>query len=258
MNDIEKYYNKFNEDKRLLSRHGKVEFFTTMEYIKNYLHKGAKIIDIGAGTGKYSIELYNMGYDVTAVELVKKNLSVLKQNCPSIPAMQANALNLKKIKDNTYDITLLLGPMYHLFTKEDKLRALTEAKRVTKPNGVIFVAYILADYAIIRHAIMDGNLDKSLSQNKIDDNYNIISSEKDLYSYVRLPEIDQYNLGAGLYRKIIFSPDGPTDYIRPYVNKLSESDFEYYKRYVLHNSANSLLLGASSHVVDILIKPDNQ
>ncbi len=79
MNEIEKYYNKFNEDKRLDSRHGQVEFFVTMEHIKKFLKNGAKIADIGAGTGKYSLALFDMGYDVTAVELVKKNLSVLKK-----------------------------------------------------------------------------------------------------------------------------------------------------------------------------------
>ena len=68
------YYNKFNEDKRLTRRHGIVEFTTAMKYIEKYLSKfeNPKIIDIGAGTGKYSIKLANKGYDVTAVELVKK------------------------------------------------------------------------------------------------------------------------------------------------------------------------------------------
>lgn len=253
MNEIEKYYNKFNEDKRLCSRHGQVEFFTTMHHIKKSLVPNAKIIDIGAGTGKYSIALYNMGYQVTAVELVKKNLSVLKQNCPNLPSFLGNALNLKKIADNSFDVTLLLGPMYHLFNKQDKIKALAEAKRVTKPNGVIFVAYLLADYAIIRHAIMDGNLSASVAQNKIDSNYNIISCEQDLYSYVRLSDINEYNLGAQLTRKYMFTPDGATDYIRPYVNKLSEADFEYYKQYVLAFSTDESKLGASSHVVDVLI-----
>ena len=81
MTNIEKYYNKFNEDKRLLRRHGNVEFVTSMKYIHEYLgeDKNKKIIDIGAGTGRYSVALANEGYDVTAVELVKYNLGILKQ-----------------------------------------------------------------------------------------------------------------------------------------------------------------------------------
>ena len=61
-----KYYNKFNEDKRLNTRHGQIEFITSMKYIKEYLKEfnNPKILDVGAGTGKYSINLANDGYDV--------------------------------------------------------------------------------------------------------------------------------------------------------------------------------------------------
>ena len=82
MTELEKYYNKFNEEKRLNSRHGQVEYLTSMKYIHKYLEKkeNAKILDVGAGTGRYSVQLANEGYDVTAVELVKYNLGILKAN----------------------------------------------------------------------------------------------------------------------------------------------------------------------------------
>ena len=84
MTNIEEYYNKFNEEKRLNSRHGQVEFVTSMRYIHKYLdilkeQSEPKILDIGAGTGRYSVPLALEGYDVSAVELVKHNLSRLKQ-----------------------------------------------------------------------------------------------------------------------------------------------------------------------------------
>ena len=255
MNHIEKYYNKFNEDKRLESRHGIVEFSVSMAFIKKYLPTNqCKIIDIGAGTGKYSIALSKLGHDVTAVELVKKNLSMLQQKNSNVKAFQGNALNLKKFKDNSFDITIMFGPMYHLFSTEDKVKALCEAKRVTKTGGYIFVAYLLADYALIRHGIMDNNIRQAINNGKIDKAYNIIATEEDLYSYVRLPQIEEYNNMAGLTRSCIFSPDGPTDYIRQSINKLSEQDFEYFISYQLANATRPDLLGASSHVVDVLIK----
>ena len=225
-----------------------------MKHIKEYLFKNAKIIDIGAGTGRYSLSLFDMGFDVTAIELVKKNLSIIKAKNSKLQSYQGNALSLKKFKDNTFDITLMLGPMYHLFTLQDKITALNEAKRITKKGGLIFVQYLLTDYAIIRHAIMDQKLQECLFDKKLDSNYNIASTEKDLYSYVRLNEIDEYNELTNLNRVLIFSPDGPTDYIRPYINKLSEKDFDYYKNYVLNNSTRLDLLGASSHLVDVLQK----
>ena len=160
MNKIEEYYNKFNEEKRLNSRHGQIEYRITMKYIHDYLNvrmqelkvtnrEDIKILDIGAGTGRYSVALCEEGYDVTAVELVKHNLGILKQKNSNVHAMQGNALHLKKLEDNTYDLTLLFGPMYHLMTKEEKIQALSEAKRVTKPGGIILVAYVMNEYAVV-------------------------------------------------------------------------------------------------------------
>lgn len=78
MNGLEEYYGKFCEDKRLLSRHGQVEYRTSMKYIHKYLKEGDRILDVGAGTGRYSVALSQEGYQVDALELVKYNLGVLK------------------------------------------------------------------------------------------------------------------------------------------------------------------------------------
>ena len=97
MNNIEKYYNKFNEEKRLDSRHGQVEYITSMKYIHKYLEQlgkkpeEIKLLDIGAGTGRYSVPLAEEGYDVTAVELVKHNLGRLKQKSDKVKAYQRDA-----------------------------------------------------------------------------------------------------------------------------------------------------------------------
>lgn len=256
LSKLEQYYNKFNEDKRLLSRHGQVEFFVTMDYIKSFVKelKSPKIADIGAGTGRYSEALASLGCDVTAVELVKKNVRVIEERCPECKVFQGNALNLKKLKDNTFDITLLFGPMYHLFSFEEKVRALQEAKRITKPNGLIFVAYCMNDYSVITFAFKQGNLKKVISEGKLDKNFQTHTCEDDLYSYDNLNTINSLKDECNLSRVKIFSPDGPTDYLRPTINKLDNQDFETYIKYVQSIAERPDLLGAGSHLVDVLKK----
>ena len=67
---LTEYYSTYDEDGRLRSKHGSVEFLTTMRYIEKYLKPGMRILEIGAGTGRYSHALAQKGYEVDAVELV--------------------------------------------------------------------------------------------------------------------------------------------------------------------------------------------
>lgn len=73
------FYNSYNEDNRLTLKHGTVEFLTTMRYIEKYLKPGDRVLEIGAGTGRYSHELERQGYTVDAVELVEHNIEVFRK-----------------------------------------------------------------------------------------------------------------------------------------------------------------------------------
>lgn len=250
------YYNKFNEDKRLTHRHGIVEYTTAMKYISELLShmNNPKIIDVGAGTGKYSVSLASEGYDVTAVELVKHNLMTLKAKNTSVKAFLGNATNLSMFKDNSFDMVLLFGPLYHLINKEDKLKALTEAKRIVKDDGVILISYYMNEYAIITHGFRDNNILEAIKNGDIDENYHVTPKETDLYSMVRLEDINELNKLAGLKRIKILAQDGPSDYIRPVINKMDDETFNLYIKYHLSTCERPELLGASSHVLDIVKK----
>lgn len=256
MNELEKYYNKFNEDKRLLSRHGRVEFSVALDYIHEVIgeRKKLNIIDIGAGTGRYSVFLADEGHLVTAVELVNKNVSQIKMKSNKVVAKQGTALNLKKFKDESFDIALLFGPTYHLFSHEDKLKAITEAKRVLKKGGFLLIMYLMNEYAVITYAFKEGNLQKVLKEGKLDENFQTITNESDLYSYVRIEEINKLASESEMTRHKIVGVDGATDYIRPVLNKMSEEDFEIFIKYQKTICERPELLGASSHILDILQK----
>lgn len=254
--ELEKHYNKFNEDKRLTRRHGQVEYITSMKYIHEYLKDmdNPSILDVGAGTGRYSVALAEEGYDVTAVELVKYNLGILKSKGSTVKAMQGNAMNLKKLDDESFDMTLVFGPMYHLYNHDDKLKALSEAKRVTKKGGIILVAYIMNEYSVITYCFKQNHIKECIENGKLTNDFHCISEAEDLYDYVRLEDIDRLNDDAGLERIKIISADGPSDYIRSVLNDMDNETFELFVEYHLATCERPELLGACAHTIDILRK----
>lgn len=256
MTELEKHYNKFSEEKRLTQRRGIVEFTTSMKYIRECIgeRRGLSIADIGAGTGRYSFALAEMGHAVTAVELVKYNLGILKAKGNSVRAIQGNALNLKKLADEEFDITLLFGPMYHLFTFEEKLQALSEAKRVTKPGGFILIAYCMNEYSVLFHGFREGHIKESIKEGRLDEVFHCISHEEDLYDFVRVEDIYALSDAAGLKRVKLISADGAAHYMRPGLNSWDEETFQLFLKYHLATCERPELLGAARHTVDILVK----
>ena len=241
MTELEKYYNKFNEEKRLKSRHGQVEFITSMKYIHKYLpkreHGQVKILDVGAGTGRYSVALAEEGYDVTAVELVKYNLGILKKKNSSVKAYQGNALKLSRFPDKEFDLLILFGPM-----------------RVLKDEGTILVAYTMNEYSVLVYGFRENHIQECLENGKLDANYRVCPSPEDLYDYVRLEDIDSYNEAAGMERIQIISADGPSDYMRQVLNTMDDKTFQTFIDYHLTTCERPELVGAGSHTVDIIRK----
>ena len=272
MTKLEQYYNKFHEEHRLTTRHGMVEFHTTMHYIEEAIRwlslskppyepnsavvstssTTVKIADIGAGTGRYSVELCHRGYDVTAVELVKHNLEILRSKHENIKTWQGDARDLHFLDDLTFDITLLFGPLYHLHGDENKLAAINEAKRITKKGGIILIAYVMNEYSVISYCFKEHKWNEVSAKGGLSPDFHTICTEDDLYDYVRLDDINRLNKAAGLERIKIISADGPADYMRRELNEMSEEEFQAFCAFQLANCERPELVGAGSHCVDIV------
>lgn len=260
MNYLEDYYSNYDEEGRLLSNHGQVEYRTTMKYIHEAAEKisACKILEVGAGTGRYSVALAKEGFDVDAVELTDYNLAIMNskiEGIRNIHTHQGNALDLSQFADESFDITLVLGPMYHLYTKEDKLQAMKEAIRVTKKGGYIFIAYCMNEATMIQFTFKQGQIWDLVENSMLSEDFRCLSEAKDLFEMVRLEEIDELNSAfQNIERNKIIAADGATNYMRECVDTMDEKTFDIWMKYHLSICERMDLIGATNHSLDILRK----
>lgn len=252
------FYASHDEDARLMSRHGKVEFLTTMRYIEKYLKPGDRVMEIGAGTGRYSHALAQKGYQVDAVELLEHNIQVFRQNTvPGEPVTvrQGNALDLSDYLDDTYDITLLLGPMYHLYTVEDQRKALHESLRVTRPGGVLFTAYCGSDATAIQFCFGKGMLKEPRYQALTDPvTFKLASTPEEVFTLYRREDIDALTDGLPVTRLHFVGTDMATGYMTDTIDQMDDELYDLYLRYHFATCERADLVGASNHFLDVARK----
>jgi len=257
---ISNYYANYDEDGRLARKWNSIEFLTTMRYIERYLTPGAKIADIGAGTGYYSRTIANRGYEVESVELSPHHIAIFKENLrpeQKINIHQGNALDLHMFGDNTFDITLVLGPMYHLFTPEDKNQAISEALRITKPGGVVFVAYCISDSTLLSDGFGRGRVDAANHywNGKIDqETFKIKSQPEDIFEQVRKEDIDQIMKPFAVDRLHYVSTDLVARFIRDALEEMDDETFAFYLRYHYVICERADMVGLTAHSLDVFRK----
>ena len=255
---LSNYYQNYDEEGRLLSRHGMVEYVTTMKYIEKYLQPGMRIMEIGAATGRYSHVLAKKGYQVDAVELVEHNIEIFKQNTlPDEPVTitQGNAMDLSAFESESYDITLLLGPMYHLFTTEDKLKALSEAIRVTKKGGIVFAAYCMGDASILSYGFIHGQIYNIIEKCMLDtETFDTFSNPWDLFELHRKEDIDNLRNQFHVTQLHFIATDGYTNHMRETVDRMDDAMYELYLKYHLATCERQDMIGYSHHTLDIFRK----
>jgi len=262
MNYIENYYSNYDEDGRLLRKYGQVEFLTTMRYIEKYLTQkpGAYILEIGAGTGRYSRTIADMGYSVEAVELVPHNIEIfngLIKPEQNIRVSQGNALDLSMFESNIFDITLVLGPMYHLYTEADKRQAISEAMRVTKPGGVLFVAYCISDASILEDGFKRGLnwISDYIAKGKIDPNtFDTTSMPEDIFELVRKDDIDRLMANFEVERLHYVATDMLTRILRESIDDMSDETFDLYLKYHYAVCERPDMVGLTHHSLDVFRK----
>lgn len=254
---LQDFYGWSHEESRLeRSRHGQLEYAVTMDYIHRYAAKGSKVLEIGAGTGRYSVALAKEGMDVTAVELLENNLEILRESgrgIDNLQSYQGDALDLSRFADETFDVTLCFGPMYHLYDSADVHKAIDEAVRVTKKGGVILYAF-LSVFGIMYANYFQGNWAAGQEEN-FDGNYVIRHFKEQLFTGYDITEFEglfadkpvQWIATTGV-DGMVESLEGREDFA------LTDEDFEKFVKWYLAFSEKRELLGGTNHLLYICRK----
>lgn len=155
MSNVERYYDGQAQQEWDRLARDRVEFAVTLRAFDQYLPPPpASVLDIGGGPGRYAIELARRGYDVTLADIAEAELRLAAEKASEAgvklsATVRADARNLSRFDDRTFDAVLLMGPLYHLIEEADRRRAAGEATRVAARNGIVMATNITR-YAAIR------------------------------------------------------------------------------------------------------------
>lgn len=247
---VKQLYKGGNEDTRLnRSKSKRVEFLTNVHYIEKYLHAGAKILDIGAGAGEYSLYFAKKGCEVSALELSEDNIRAFRKKlspADRIDLVQGNALDLSRYEEGSFDIVLLFGPLYHLRKEADRLRCIAEAKRVCKKDGVLFFAFISNDMLFLTEFLRDPQY------------FSAGAYDKDTFKLQDFPFVFHTvdacrallaDSGVRIVGEI--ASDGASELLEEQIDRMDNDSYAHYLRYHFYICEKPEFLGMSNHVLFI-------
>ena len=266
ISDIQSYYDGAveREDGRL-ERH-QLERDITWRYLEKYLPPFGAILDIGAGTGAYALELARRGYAVTAVDLSPRLLEICQRRVVDeglegkMTFLVADARDLSDIEDVVFDAVLLMGPLYHLVLEEDRKMALREAFNRLKPGGVIFSAFVS------RYGIW-GDLVKNIPQliEKQSEVRSIMERGREPDDMVRggfrgyfaeISEIAPLHEGVGFGTLVVAGLEPAISADDESYNRLEGTRRKLWLDFLYEISTEESILAASRHLLHIGVKPE--
>jgi SAM-dependent methyltransferase len=148
VSDIAAYYNNDPQREHFRLERHQLEYDLTWRYLNRYLPMQGSILEIGAATGRYTVDLARRGFTITAVDMSAALLEECRKNvvaagrASQVQFVAADARDLSELSDTKFDAVLLMGPLYHLVDEADRTAALNQAFERLKAGGGIFSSFI--------------------------------------------------------------------------------------------------------------------
>ena len=257
-NHVVDNYENYREEDRLTTNHArKIEFITTARILDEHLNGNMKILDCAAGTGIYSFYLADTGHQVTATDITPRHIDIidktLKEKAYQMRTAVLDAADMHIFADESFDAVLNMGPFYHLISKEQRDRCMSESLRVLKKGGLLFTAYIPRYYVFQFAAISDSKyLDKRLAEQIVGTGVLTHDDEKCFWTdtyYSTAAEMErmysQYNVEVTDH----FAQDGLTPLFAGKADSWTEDEFKTWCGYHYSVCREQSVLGASNHVI---------
>lgn len=166
----------------------------------------------------------------------------------NIEVTEGTAIDLSCYEDNSFDMTLVLGPLYHLYTEIDKKKAVEEALRVTRSGGYIYISYLTNDSVMLSYALKKHHL---LEKGLFDENYKFHDKPEEIFTTFHIEDFNQMMEPYPIDYITTVATDGLSNILNNYVNDLDEEEFKIWLDYHYKSCEKKDLIGYSSHVLYI-------
>ena len=250
---VVKSYSNYKEERFSTVNAGKVEFITSARAISEIIEPKSNILDCAAGIGAYAYCLHDEGNSVTALDITPRHIEIINENKGgrNIAASVNDARDLAAFDDESFDAVLCMGPLYHLTDLDDRVKCLSECKRVLKTGGVLISAYINRFFVIPQIISQDkkfinGDIIEQLLESgsmSHDDEFCFWTD-----AYFTTPEYME-----SVYKEMDLNivdhiaADGISRFIKDALNGMDDNEFKIWCDYHYSTCREKSMLGISNH-----------
>lgn len=262
LTNIIEFYNHYDEDSRLdRDNYHRTEFLVTLKLLESYLAPGSRILDAGAGTGRYSCYYAELGHSVVGLDLTPRHVESIRNKAAQphledrLSAVLGDARDLSMFQDESFDAVFCMGPLYHLKDDASRTACMDECLRVLKKGGLLAVAYVNRAGAYLYEISRNPSvLTEQPPAHVLSANGGL---NNDCFVTLSPQEIEKFMDQFPIILKEHAATEGVSAIMCELVNKMSAEQFEAWLEFMLLTNRKSDNLGTSIHNLFIAQKKNN-